>query len=154
MEALRNPIGMRQTTRGESLHLPLYVILHASDRWTKPIQQQVGGAVIALVRKTNAAGVGDKPFSNLWAWNAPNVGAMDMTIDGNRLAPAIRKPIPAQHRSPQMSELAKDSRDWCAPTPSDLESERAQARAATRSSLPPVKKYHVHAQWRSVHRHP
>lgn len=86
MEALRNPIGMRQTTRGKSLQLLLYVILHASDRWTGSIQQQVGGAAIAVIRKTKAAGVGDKPFSNLWAWNAPNVGTMNMRVDGNRLA--------------------------------------------------------------------
>jgi hypothetical protein len=85
-ETLRNPIGMRQTTGGESLQLLLYVILYSSDRWTWPIQQQVGGAAIAIIRKTNAAGVGNKPFSNLWAWNVPNVGAMNMPADGNWLA--------------------------------------------------------------------
>ena len=86
MEALSNPIGMRQTTRGKSLQFLLYVIFHASDRWTGPIQQQVRGAAIAVIRKTNAAGVGDKPLSNLWAWEAPNVRAMNMRVDSNRLA--------------------------------------------------------------------
>src|SRR5258708_36836522 len=85
MEASRNPIGMRQTTGRESLQLLLYVIFHASDRWTRPIQQQVGGAAIAVIRKTNAAGVGYKPFSNLWTWNTANVGAMNVPVDRNRL---------------------------------------------------------------------
>src|SRR5439155_16731543 len=85
-KTLCNPIGTRQTTRGKKLQLLLYVILHSSDRWICPIQQKVGGTVIAIRRKTNAAGVDDKPFSNLWAGNAPNIGAMNMPVHGNRLA--------------------------------------------------------------------
>jgi hypothetical protein len=77
---------MRQITRGKNLQLLLYVILHASDRWTRPIQQQVGGAGIAVIRKAKAAGVDDKPFSNPWACNAPNVGTMNMRVDDNLLA--------------------------------------------------------------------
>jgi hypothetical protein len=50
------------------------------------LQQQLGGAAIAVIRKAKAAGVDDKPFSSLWACNAPNVGAMNMRVDGNPLA--------------------------------------------------------------------
>jgi hypothetical protein len=70
MKSLRNPISMGQ--------------IHASDRRNCPIQQEVAGTAITVIRRTNAAGVGDHHFSSLWVQNAPNVGAMDMTIDGNR----------------------------------------------------------------------
>ena len=46
--------------------------------------------MIAIIGKTNAPGVDDKPFSNLWAWNVPNVGAMNMRVDGDRL---IQRPV-------------------------------------------------------------
>lgn len=134
MEVPRNPIGMRQTTRGKSLQLLLYVILHASDRWTGPLHQQVGGAAIAIMRKTNTAGVGDKPFSNLWTWNGSNVGAMNVPVDGNRLAQHPVNRFQLSIGRFWCPELAKDFRDWRAPARSDLESERAAIRAATRSS--------------------
>src|SRR6266513_3458850 len=104
-----NPIGMRQTTRGKKLQLLLYVILHSSDRWTCPIQQKVGGTAIAIVRKTDAAGVDDKPFSNLWAGNVPNIGAMNMPVDGNRLT----------QRSENRFQLCV-GRFWCRSSPKAL----------------------------------
>src|SRR5260370_31939267 len=85
MEASRNPIGMRQTAGRQSLQLLLYVIFHATDRWTRPIQQQLGGAAIAVIRKTNDAGVGYKPFSPLWTRNNANVTAMNLPVDSERL---------------------------------------------------------------------
>src|SRR6266567_5646165 len=100
---------MRQTTRGKSLQLLLYVIFHSSDRWTRAIQQQVGGAAITIIRKTNAAGVGDKPLSNLWAWNPSNVGSMSMPVDGNRLS----------QRSVNRFQLTI-GRFWCRSSPSTL----------------------------------
>src|SRR3982074_420569 len=109
METLCDPIGMRQSTSGKSLQLPLYVILHASDRRTGPIQQQIGGAAIAVIRKTDAAGVGYKPFSNLWTWNTPNVGAMNMGVGGNRLA----------QRSVNRFQL-RIGRFWCRSSPRTL----------------------------------
>lgn len=52
-EDFRNPTGVRETATGKSLEFPVQVILHASDCWLGFIQQQVCGAAIAVVRKTN-----------------------------------------------------------------------------------------------------
>jgi hypothetical protein len=53
---------MRETASGESPQLPLHVILDAAYRRIGPIEQEIGGAAIAVVRKTDAAGVGDRQF--------------------------------------------------------------------------------------------
>ena len=56
---LRNPVGVREIATGKSLELPVHVIRHTSDCWLGLIQQEVCSTAIAIVRKTNAACVGD-----------------------------------------------------------------------------------------------
>ena len=72
---------MREAATGKRLKLPIDVVLHAPDGRLGLIEQEVGSAAIAVVRKTDAACVGDDHSGD-----APNVGAMDMPIDGNLLA--------------------------------------------------------------------
>ena len=58
-EDLRNPIGMREAAGRKGLKFPVHVIIHATDGWFGVIQQEVCRSAIAVVRKTNAACVGD-----------------------------------------------------------------------------------------------
>src|ERR1035441_1224257 len=58
-KGLSNPIGVRETAGGESLKFLVHIVLHAPDSWLRVIQQEVCSAAIAVVRKTDAARVGD-----------------------------------------------------------------------------------------------
>jgi hypothetical protein len=53
---------MREPATGESLQLPVHVILHAPDGRLEVIQQEIRSSAIAVVRETDAAGVGDDNF--------------------------------------------------------------------------------------------
>src|ERR1700734_3006640 len=63
-EHLRNPAGVGESATGKSLYLLVDVVLHAPDGRGGLIQQEVCCATIAVVRKTNAAGVGEDHSCN------------------------------------------------------------------------------------------
>ena len=134
LEHLRNPIGVRETAIGKSLNLPdPRRIPRAGLSASESSSNRYAARRIAVVRKTDAAGVGDHHSGN-----APNVGAMDMPVDGNRLAERRVNRLQLGIARFRRRRTPGDSRDWHAPAPSDHESARAADRAARRAALLPA----------------
>src|ERR1700693_5931137 len=64
LEGLGHPISVRESASEDSLNLQVHVILHTPDCWHRPIHQEVCSAAIPVVRKTDAACVGDDTSRN------------------------------------------------------------------------------------------